>query len=421
MESAMYLPSIRRFQVAALALFAVVSLSWAGARAIRKSDDLCRRVEEVRLFLDRSDPYVDPDCTYPPSALPVFAALTAPFGDVTVKPIWLALNVGALGLVCILMLRLWARDWPPVLKLVFALAIVASKPVRLGIGLGQFHLIPLLLILLALFAMRTGRRVLAGVLVGIALTKPTMVIPFLAFMVTRRQWTALFTAVGFQAVALMGTSAWLRIGPDRLLREWLELARSQQGAGLIDVTTLVQMIAPHASWLATALGVAVLIVGCAAIYRFRACSELALVSMAGFVAAVSTYHRPYDLVLLFPAWLYLVNAAHQASAQRSLARYGFSVVLGVLMVVPVEPFGNLGLEHAYNAVYIATAYALFAKVCLLSIRESSAAALRPSLARTFAPLKSQRVSNPRHRRDAVGYVLVHRQAQFLGPLRDVFA
>lgn len=411
----------RQLRLGAFALLALLSVAWGGAQALRNSADLLRRAEEVQLFLERTDPYLDPDCTYPPSAIPVFAAIIAPLRADAVRTVWLGLNLVTLCVVCVAFLRLWGREWSGTLRAMVVLTLISSKPVRLGIGLGQFHLMPLVLILLSILAMRAGRRLVGGLLVGLALTKPTMALPFLAFLAARKQWTMLVAATGFQGIALIGSSAWLRIWPHTLIAEWLKLARLQQGAGLIDVPTILHRIMPQAASHGTALGVIVLCAACAVIYRYRACSDLALVSVASLAAAISTYHRPYDLVLLFPPFFYLINVARDRDVYRTRSNFGVAVLFGMLLIVPVEPFARIGLEHAYDAVFATAAYALLVGTVVAMMREPSAPRVQGVLTHAVSRLKPERIRGARHGQNAVGDVLVHGKAEFLGPLRDIFA
>src|SRR4051794_1704703 len=87
--------------LAALVLLAAVGLTWGGMHALIESKDLMYRRAEVARFLARQDPYALESMTYPPSALPVFAPLVAPFeGEGTLKAFWLGLNLAALAMLC---------------------------------------------------------------------------------------------------------------------------------------------------------------------------------------------------------------------------------------------------------------------------------------------------------------------------------
>src|SRR4051812_30432456 len=197
----------RRLPILALLLsllgLALVSLDWGVRFALLESKDLMYRRAEVERFVQGDDPYQLPTMTYPPSALAVFAPLLAPFGPAAVKPAWLGLNLIFVGVLCGAIVALWGRSWPPWLRVAFCLTVVASKPVRGGIALGQFHLIPTAMMLVAVLALRARRPVVAGLLVAVALAKPTMVLPFLGFLAVRQHWRALGVALGVQAAALL--------------------------------------------------------------------------------------------------------------------------------------------------------------------------------------------------------------------------
>jgi hypothetical protein len=218
-------------------------------------------------------------------------------------------------------------------------------------------LLPLMLMLLALAAVRSGRPLAAGGLVGIALMKPTMVLPFLAHLAARRQWSALVMAAGAQAACLALASIWLGVRPERLVREWLGWARLQHGSGLIDIPSLLQAVVPSAAVVAAPLGIVLLVGTALLIEHFRSRSDLALFSAATLSAAVFAYHRPYDLVLLVPAYLFLVESARQ-DAERARFRTASAVVYGLLLIAPEEPFRRIGLGGLYDAAFVASAYGL---------------------------------------------------------------
>lgn len=346
--------------LAALAVLAAGSLAWGGAHALQSTGDLERRVEEVALFLRGVDPYGDPDMTYPPSAPPVFAALIAPFGAGGVKAAWLVLNLAALGASGATIVKGWGRRWPSWLKVGFVLAVAASKPVRGGIALGQFHLIPLAALLLSARAAEARRPVVAGLLAGLALTKPTMALPFLGYLAARRQWAALAAAAAWQGGCTLLTSAWLGIAPGRLVASWLALARGQQAAGSIDLPSLLARAWPGAAAQATPIALAVLALAVAATLALRRRSDLALVSLATFAAAVFTYHRSYDLVLLVPTLALLVESARVARGAGRRLRSAAALGFAALLVAPSHPSVAAWDQSLYDAAFAALAYAYLA-------------------------------------------------------------
>lgn len=346
--------------LAILSLFAFGSLAWAGTHALGDSADLLRRAKEIQLLLRGSDPYQAPDMTYPPTALPVFAPLVAPFGPESLKVAWLVMNLVALALFCGAVVRLWGRDWPAWLQVAFCLAVVASKPVRGGIGLGQFHLIPMVLMLLSVAALNGRRSAIAGLLVGLALAKPTMAVPFLGYLAVRREWRALAVAALSQVGALMAVSCWLRVTPWRLMGEWLANARRQEAAGMIDVPSLVARAWPHLPVSSTQLAAVLLIVTFAAMLAFRRQSDFALVSFSTFMAAIFTYHRPYDLVLLVPALALAVDTARHGRGRSRMPKALVAILFAVLLISPSHPSVMGRFEHTYEVLFIVLSYAFLA-------------------------------------------------------------
>ena len=358
------------------AVLAIGSLAWGCFHAVTDGADLEKRAVEFDLFKRGDDPYqFSRDMTYPPTAPPVFALAIGPFvgrGEATLKLAWLFLNLCALGAVCGLILRLWGRDWPFWLQVTFCLIVVASKPARLGIGLGQFHLIPLALMLGAVAWSRAGRPIRAGFLLGASLVKPTLSLPLLSFFLVRRRWKTLCAAIVFQGVALTITCLWLGAGPARLTKEWLDRAKSQEAAGAIDLPSLSRLAFPDAPISSTAIAIGSLLLGTVYVYLRREADDGVLVSFCCFLAAIFSYHRPYDLVLLLPPFALWVDRAHKAASGRTLVVIA-AIVFGALLVAPsnqgmVGPF----LERVHDYGFIVLAHYFFWWEVVLGFKRRSA-------------------------------------------------
>src|SRR4051794_14536097 len=95
--------------LALLALMSALSLAWASQHALATSKDLMYRRAEVERFVRGEDPYRLESMTYPPSALPAFAPLVAPFGEEASKAVWLGLNLVALAILVGAVVRLWGE------------------------------------------------------------------------------------------------------------------------------------------------------------------------------------------------------------------------------------------------------------------------------------------------------------------------
>ncbi len=349
-----------------------LSLAWGSYQAIRKSDDLRLRVFEVAAFVRGEDPYTRPDMTYPPAAPLVLSPLIAPFQPLALRIFWLALNLAALCAVCRSVLVLWGEDWPGTLQIAVVLTIIAAKPTRLGIGMGQFHLIPTLLVLLAIEAVRSKREIVAGLLLGIALVKPTMVIPFLIYFALKGLWKTIGTAVLTQLIATLTVALRLGISPVRLMSEWMRNARLQTSAGVIDVASLVARIAPDLHASPFAFSAIVLFVGIVICIRYRNRSDLGVIAVCSFISCAFTYHRWYDLILLTPCFVYAIDAARRSVGARSGAIAAFAFVFAAIWVLPNNAWDGTIAGRIHEWTLVASCYLLFTLLIFVLEREPAA-------------------------------------------------
>ena len=340
-----------------LATLAALSLAYGGVMAFRDGADLERRAVEAARFRARLDPYAVPDATYPPSALPFFAATVPPDRSPLLPASWLILNLGAVGAIGATV-ALPRRDrWPRWALWAFALVVAACKPTRAGIALGQFHLIPLAAIL-GCEALAATRPIRAGLLLALALVKPTMSLPYLFVLAAKRRWMTLSVALSAQAMLAAFACAWLSAGPSRLLREWLDNARSQLALGTIDVPSLIGRADPSLIRWGPLATVMILLGSGLLIGIWRRRSSMGLTALATFSAAVMTYHRHYDLVLLLPTLAYF---ADRAIVGRSRLAGWSAVVLGAALVVPsYGRFVGRFFESVYDVAFVVVAYAALA-------------------------------------------------------------
>ena len=335
-----------------LAVLAVVSLAYGARTALRDSADLERRAIEVRLFQQRLNPYVVPDMTYPPTALPVFTA-TVPAGSATVRrTVWIALNFVAIALLGWVVVRTWGNSWPWPVRFAFVLVVAACKPTRAGIALGQFHLIPTALILGA-EALAAKRPTVSGLLAGLSLTKPTMSLPYLIVLAVRCRWKALGVAIALQIALMAGVSVWLWTNPITLVAEWLANAGSQLAYGTIDVPSIIGRSVPALAAWTPAITLAILAGTFGVLYALRDRSPLGLTSVATFAAAVMTYHRHYDLVLLLPALAYLIERGCQGRRGAGWT----AIMFAGLVVVPSDGrLVGVTVESVYEVVFVIACY-----------------------------------------------------------------
>lgn len=327
-------------------ILAAWSLAWGAGQALADSADLLRRVEEVALFLHRDDPYTDPDLTYPPSALPVFTLLLGALPSGSEPAAWLALNLAA-ALALVFGLRaVWANSADRAWVVPLACWVLAARPTRAGLALGQFHLIPVALAVWTIPALAARRERLAGALLGIALIKPTMAAPLWVVWMVRGHRRAAGVALAVQAGLILLASVWLSRPPWTLVAGFLSNARGQSAAGSLDLPGLLGRAgAPET--LALLAGGGLIVLNALVAWRTRAASEATATALALTTAAVATYHRHYDLVLLLPAVL--------AVGRRAPA---LGIPIALLLIPPTHPAWIRPFAAALDAAVAASAYLL---------------------------------------------------------------
>ena len=361
-----------RALVLTLALLAAASLAWGARNALRKSDDLMRRAEEVALFVERRDPYADPDMTYPPQALVVFTPLIAPFDPQTLRFVWLSLNLAATFALGWLLVRIYGADRSATFRRALFLVACASKPVRLGIGMGQFHALPVALTLASILAMEADRGGRSALALAIASIKPTMTLPVWLIPTIRRRWPIVLVAGGLHIAAWLGVAWRLDRSPLFLLREWLALAGGQRSAGLIDLPSLLAALGPEFEPYGTAAGMAVLTVGGALMVIAAGASNAALTAFATALAAVFAYHRPYDMTLLLPSLALAARDTFDGTLTPKLTRKLAVLAAGALFIVPTDPMPVGPARSAVELAFGVAAYGLLVHAARRMLTESAA-------------------------------------------------
>ncbi|HEV3120871.1 MAG TPA: hypothetical protein VGY53_03160, partial [Isosphaeraceae bacterium] len=157
-------------------------------------------------------------------------------------------------------------------------------------------------------------------------------------------------------------AAWLHRSPVLLMHEWLLRAQGQEAAGFADVPSLLYRAWPQAPASASLVTLVLLSLTLAATIALRHRSELALVSFCAFSSAVMTYHRPYDLVLLVPAFALAVEGAVRAPGAWFWARCVAGGAFTLALVLPNDPLVSLGYGHFYEVALTCALYGFLAIV-----------------------------------------------------------
>jgi Glycosyltransferase family 87 len=221
------------------------------------------------------------------------------------RVIFIGLNLIAAGLVLFFVKQLWGATWPAKAHLYLAY-LVSIAPFRVTVRYGQISLIVTALLLGAFVARRRNSKVLAGVLVGLSLSKYPLTLPFFLYFALRKEWKIVAAAIlivgvlteifalrlGLSLVAATGNyvEAILHISA---LNDPHFAGRTEIGPFLFQLTAGNEVLAGAINF---ALIVAAMLSMVVVFRRRPQCERLHLAVIA-FFSLWYVYHRTYDSVL----------------------------------------------------------------------------------------------------------------------------
>ncbi len=242
-----------------------------------------------------------PEATYPPTSALVLAFTIGPLRPQAVMVIWNVLNIALFCLIGQELIRLEhvhrAKLWSLLLLLSLGLLWPATTAF---FSRGQFSLIVLWCVLVA---ERIGERRswLSGILYAVALIKPSLGIPFLVAPLIRRRWKSLAWTAAIEVVLLAAAGWFLRASPIYLISEWLSVGRYFM-VGIYTVQEIINDMHLSASGWNTVIPLAVVAGSIFLVYRSESNRTIAMLSV---IAAIWTYHYPYDFVVLICVMAFL--------------------------------------------------------------------------------------------------------------------
>ena len=182
-------------------------------------------------------------------------------------------------------------------------ATLAWTPTLAAAGVGQNAPLGMLLVMIAIYALRNNRQVMAGLAVGAMLYKPTLALPMFALLLIRRQWTAFFTAmvvaVGWYFLGVAGSA-----GDWMWPRDWLVWTAPYFSAdtwqNVNKTVALPGLMMGHGvpSLIAYAAAVAVVIAALPRLLKAPIAEAGAAVCLIGIV--VSPHSLQYEAVMVLP-------------------------------------------------------------------------------------------------------------------------
>jgi len=255
------------------------------------------------------------------------------------KGVWLAINTLFMLIAPWLTLR-WARRHDIKLgrwdEIAVAVAFYGIAAPRFVVGYGQTSLLVYDLMIGALLLWQS-RPVLAGVLLGVALSKYSLVFPVLLLFAYWRQWRVLLVAGVVQAVGLLVINGIGDTTPLTTLQAYLALAVEHTVKSGIHIgslyngSALFRVVAP--------LGLTLVVGGI--LYRqrrlFALHGEFSLIVIGLLWGVLVVYHRMYDGLLILPFLVLLAWGTTRISPPLSdwIRWYGIGVVALLSLPVPL--------------------------------------------------------------------------------------
>jgi hypothetical protein len=277
------------------------------------------RGEDLQTFYSRGEAWLGgatdvsglPGRLYPPFAPPLFSVLTLLKFEHAVV-VWLGINLIALLVTIYLANKLIVHSETGRSLVYLAAFFLTWAPVRVTFRLGQNALVIVALILGALVARQKGNKIAGGLLLGLSLIKYSLALPFLLYLLWKREWKMIFSSLALVALLTAVYAVHLDISPFKAITDSLSMVREVQLSassyvGTTEIRVLMLDLTAHnelaASVLTTAVTLAALL-AMAIVFVREPEDETIHFSLLSLFALWTAYHRVYDSVLcIIPAAL----------------------------------------------------------------------------------------------------------------------
>jgi len=241
----------------------------------------------------------------PPFASVLFSPL-AMLSAMQARIILIAINLIAAAIIILLIKKLWGETWPARAHLYLAALLLCWAPFRVTMRYGQISLIVTALILGTLLARKKNARLVAGLLLGLSLSKYPLTLPFALYFVWRREWkiviTAVLTVAAFTEVFALrlGVSMFDVAGDYVRMMLQTSITNDAHFAGATEIGPLLFGLTGNeraSGWLNIAM-IAGGLISMALVFRRTPKAGKLHLAVVTFFSLWFVYHRIYDAVIL---------------------------------------------------------------------------------------------------------------------------
>lgn len=233
-------------------------------------------------------------------------------------------------------------------------AVLCISSICTSLGNGQYGIVVAVLLLLAIRL--ENRPLIVGLLVGLALVKPTLSLPFVVILLIKRQSLSLVIITLYLAIAT-GFTWWMTSTPPLDMIQQMLMAAShwgmETGADLISLLHRAGLEKQTSSAMVAAIVVLSTVL---LLWFYRRASPLTLFGICSVGARLWTYHRSYDNVILLFLLVALLVKARERPGTLVITAAG---LLGMSLWLPMFVIDN-SIGH-----FLIISVWLFALVVLL--------------------------------------------------------
>jgi len=223
------------------------------------------------------------------------------------KAVWMIVSIVLVLATPWLAIRLFPVSLKPLLWVMMVLVFYGMPSTRAAVVTGQTGVVAIFLVLLTLMLVRSDRRWLGGLALGIALSKFSVGIPLLIFLLYKRKWATLAVAMGVQVAGFIAI-AMLRPGsPVDVFADFASIAAAHSSLSGIHLTGLFSPTTLTSVMVGAIFSVAVFAPLWFHISKLKArdsrseLHDFTVFAVLCLWTLLVAYHRGYDIGLALPS------------------------------------------------------------------------------------------------------------------------